>query len=300
MSVLEKVNNLFDSQLKEWGLASKNYAGLRNVQDREVDFGNCIVRLQYNPERIVSTGAKVGKEDIKKRKCFLCEENRPDEQREVVYRDKYNILVNPFPILPIHFTIPTIEHVPQTIKDFEDMLFLSRDMEEYSIIYNAPDCGASAPDHMHFQAGTKNFTQTERELSNLMRTARVLDFEMDTVVYHAIDYLRTCYIIVSTSFDKSVLEFNKIINERCVVSIQHSEPRINVICRYDEGRWTTMIFPRKKHRSSHYINMDDQILISPGAIDMAGVMITPKLNDFNRVCKRKIAEIFDEVTLWSY
>jgi len=297
MSVLEKVNNLFDSQLKEWVLAGENYADFLNVQEREVEFDNCIVRLQFNPERIVSTGAKVGKEDIKKRKCFLCEENRPLEQRGVVYRKKYNILVNPFPILPVHFTIPTIDHVPQSIRDFEDMLFLARDLEEYSIIYNAPDCGASAPDHMHFQAGTKNFTQTERELPDLMRTSQVLDFEMDTVVYHAIDYLRTCYIIVSRDFNKSVLEFYKIINEKCVMSLQHAEPRINVICRYDDGLWTTIIFPRKKHRSSHYINLDDQIMISPGTIDMAGVLITPRHNDFLRVCKRKIAEIFDEVTL---
>jgi hypothetical protein len=297
MSVLEKVNELFNSQLKEWNLAAGNYAGLLNVQEREVEYDNCLIRLQYNPERIVSTGAKVGKEDIKKRKCFLCEENRPSEQRGVVYRDKYNILVNPFPILPVHFTIPTIDHVPQTIVDFEDMLFLARDLEEYSIIYNAPDCGASAPDHMHFQAGTKDFTQTERELHDLMRSSQVLDFKMDTIVYHAIDYLRTCYIIVSKDFDKSVFEFHRIINERCVMSLQHTEPRINVICRYDNGIWTTIIFPRKKHRSSHYINLDDQIMISPGAIDMAGVMITPRHNDFTRVCRKKIAEIYEEVTL---
>lgn len=297
MSILEQVNNLFDSQLKNWSLAGKNYAGLLNVQEREVEFDNCLVRLQFNPERIVSTGAKVGKEDIKKRKCFLCGENRPEEQRGVAYRAKYNILVNPFPILPVHFTIPTIDHVPQTIEFFEDMLFLARDLEEYSIIYNSPDCGASAPDHMHFQAGTKNFTQTERELPELMRRSQVLDFEKDTIVYHAIDYLRTCYIIVSKDFNKSVVEFYRILNERCVTSLQYAEPRINVICRYDKGLWTTIIFPRKKHRSSHYINLDDQIMISPGTIDMAGVMITPRLDDFKKVSKRNIAEILNEVTL---
>ncbi len=297
MSVLKEVNDLFDSQLKEWGLAGINYAGLLNVEERVVEYDHCLVRLQYNPERIVSTGAKVGKDDIKKRKCFLCETNRPSEQRGVVYRNKYNILVNPFPILPVHFTIPTIDHVKQTIADFEDMLFLARDLEDYSIIYNAPDCGASAPDHMHFQAGTKNFTQTERELPDLLRSSQVLDFEMDTVVYHAINYLRTCYIITSRDFNKSVLEFYKIINEKCVMSLQYIEPRINVICRYDDGIWTTIVFPRKKHRSSHYINMDDQIMISPGTIDMAGVLITPRYRDFQRVCKIKIAEIFDEVSL---
>lgn len=300
MTILDKVNNLFESQLEEWALAKKNYSGLQNVEERDVEYKYCHIRLQFNPERIVSTGAKVGKDDIKKRKCFLCENNRPEEQRGVVYREKYNILVNPFPILPVHFTIPTIDHAPQSINDFEDMLFLARDLSEYSIIYNAPDCGASAPDHMHFQAGTKDFTQTERELHHIMRTAQVLDFEMDTVVYHAFEYLRTCYVIVSTSFDKTVREFNKIIKERCLISTQYNEPRINIICRYDEGRWTTIIFPRKKHRSSHYINVDNQIMISPGTIDMAGVMITPREKDFKNVCKLKIAEIFDEVTLWPY
>lgn len=300
MSILKEVNNLFESQLREWGLAGKNYAGLRNVEERELDFKHCNIRLQFNPERIVSTGAKVGKEDIKKRKCFLCEANRPVEQRGVVYRNKYNILVNPFPIMPVHFTIPTIDHIAQSINDFEDMLFLARDLSDYSIIYNAPDCGASAPDHMHFQAGTKDFTQTERELADIMRTAQVIDFEMDTVVYHAFEYLRTCYVVVSTSFDKTVAEFKKIVKNRCLISDQYSEPRLNIICRYDDGRWTTIIFPRKKHRSSHYINMDKQILISPGTIDMAGVMITPREEDFNNVCKLKIAEIFDEVTFWPF
>lgn len=300
MDVLTKVKDLFACQLKDWELAARNYSGLLNIKEKEVEFDNCTVRLQFNPERIVSTSAKVGREDIKKRKCFLCDENRPAEQRSVVYRNKYNILVNPFPILPVHFTISTIDHTPQSINSFEDMLFLARDLNEYTIIYNAPDCGASAPDHMHFQAGTKDYTQTEKELPELMRSSQVLDFEMDTVVYNAINYLRTCYIIVSKDFDKSVKEFYKIINQRCVMSLQHSEPRINVVCRYDDGIWTTIIFPRRRHRSSHYINIDDQIMISPGTIDMAGVMITPRLNDYNRVCKKKIAEIYDEVTLWPY
>lgn len=297
MSLQDRVENLFESQLREWSLAQRNYCGLLNVEEREVKYSNFSIRLQYNPERIVSTGAKVSKEDIRKRKCFLCEENRPVEQRGIVYRGKYNILINPYPILPVHFTIPTIDHTPQTINDFEDMLLLARDLEKYSIIYNSPDCGASAPDHMHFQAGTKNFTQTERELPDLMRSSQVIDFEMDTIVYHAIDYLRTCYIIVSKDFDKSLEAFRRIINERCVMSLQYAEPRINVICRYDQGRWTTIIFPRKKHRPSHYINIDDQIMISPGTIDMAGVVITPRQHDYQRVCKNKIAEIFQEVSL---
>ncbi len=296
MTILNKVNNLFVSQLKEWSLAKTNYASLESVEERSINFKACSIRLQFNPERIVSTGAKVDKEDIKNRKCFLCEKNRPKEQKGIVYRNKYCILVNPFPILPVHFTIPTIEHIAQSINDFEDMLLLARDISDYTIIYNAPSCGASAPDHLHFQAGTKNFTQTERELPKIIRVAKVLYSDKNMVVYHTCEYLRTCYILVSTSFDKMIKEFSKIVKNSCLVLTEYNEPCANIICRYDNDRWTTIIFPRKKHRSSHYTDENNKIMISPGTIDMAGVMITPEKKDFNRVCDSDIIEIFKEVT----
>ncbi|HNZ62580.1 MAG TPA: DUF4922 domain-containing protein, partial [Paludibacteraceae bacterium] len=152
-----KVKNLFKEQVSEWDLAKKNYEDLKNVQIKSFSFGDFEIVVQFNPARIVSSGAKVDEKTIKERKCFLCKENLPPQQKGVD-AGEYSILVNPYPIFPEHFTIPRKEHIPQQIKPFfSDMLELAKSMDEFVVFYNGPKCGASAPDHLHFQAGTKNF-----------------------------------------------------------------------------------------------------------------------------------------------
>ena len=157
MQINQQVKALFNEQTANWALARNNFEGLKTVQTKTFAFGDYDVRVQFNPARIVSSGAKVDAKTIAERKCFLCAANRPAEQRSVEFGD-YEILVNPFPIFPEHFTIPRKEHVDQQIKPFfADMLRLAKAMDEYLVFYNGPRCGASAPDHMHFQAGTKDF-----------------------------------------------------------------------------------------------------------------------------------------------
>ena len=121
------------------------------------------MKVQFNPGRYISTSAKVDEKSINDRKCFLCPANLPEEQKGILYEEEYLILGNPFPIFPEHFTIPNINHVPQQIKNnFPLMLKLTKDLSKhYVVLYNGPKCGASAPDHFHFQAGTKNFMPIE-------------------------------------------------------------------------------------------------------------------------------------------
>jgi len=165
-----QISSLLAEQKKSWKLARDNYAGLKTVRTKSFSFGDFEVKVQFNPARIVSSGAKVDAKTIAERKCFLCADNRPAEQRAVEFGD-YEILVNPFPIFPEHFTIPRKEHVDQQIKPyFADMLQLAEVLDDYLIFYNGPRCGASAPDHMHFQAGTKDFLPLVNDYKRLKAT----------------------------------------------------------------------------------------------------------------------------------
>lgn len=285
---------LFESQIREWSLAKVNYEALKGVVERSVEFDNCTIRLQFNPARIFSTGAKVTKKDIEKRACFLCASNRPQEQKSIDYKGKYELLVNPFPIMPKHFTIASKEHIPQSANYFPDILSLAYDLHDYSIVYNGAECGASAPDHMHFQAGSKDFIQSE--LDSIIRNWDSMEALPGLIEYTANDYLRRTILIRSDDSDKIISEYNNIIENKVHFSSQHKDAKLNIICRYDDGVWTVIIFLRDAHRPSHY-HRADNILISPGVIDMGGVFICPRKEDFLNVTKQDIIDIFKEVSL---
>lgn len=172
-----QLKSLLTEQKENWELARTNFAGLKTVRTKSFNFGDFEVKVQFNPARIVSSGAKVDAKTIAERKCFLCTENRPAEQTAVDAGD-YLVLVNPFPIFPEHFTIPRKEHVDQQIKPyFADMLELAEALDDYLIFYNGPRCGASAPDHMHFQAGTKNFLPLVNDYKRLKDTQIIIEVE---------------------------------------------------------------------------------------------------------------------------
>ena len=171
-----KVRQLLDAQLTNWEQARNNYNALANVEVKEVEINGFPVKIQFNPGRIQSSAAKVDAKSIQERKCFLCAANSPAVQEGIDYSGvagEYEILINPFPIFPKHLTIPDKKHVNQTIGDnnlkgrFEDMLDLSKILDEYVLFYNGPKCGASAPDHIHFQAGNKGFLPLEDNYSAL-------------------------------------------------------------------------------------------------------------------------------------
>jgi ATP adenylyltransferase/5',5'''-P-1,P-4-tetraphosphate phosphorylase II len=152
----EQVNGLISRQMNDWSLAGNNYAALAGVKVKRFEVNGREVQVQFNPARIVSSAAKVDDKSLSERRCFLCAANRPVEQEGLAWGDLYTILVNPFPIFPRHLTIPSNNHKPQRIKGrIGDMLGLAADLHDFVIFYNGPKCGASAPDHCHFQAGSK-------------------------------------------------------------------------------------------------------------------------------------------------
>ena len=203
-----QVKSLFDEQVANWELARRNFAGLKTVQTKTFNFDDFDIKVQFNPARIVSSGAKVDAKTIAERKCFLCSEHLPTEQKGIE-AGNYTILVNPFPIFPEHFTIPHTEHIRQQIKPFfGDMLELAKAMDDYLIFYNGPKCGASAPDHMHFQAGTRDFLPLISDYKRLKATHTDVLVEDDKyTVFCMKNYLRTVYCIESGNTKESKLVF---------------------------------------------------------------------------------------------
>lgn len=160
----QTIHNLLTGQLASWETARNNYAALSGVRVKELNVNGIPYKVQFNPARIVSSGAKVDAKSIQERKCFLCPANLPPVQKGIPFGGHYHILVNPFPIFPRHLTIPELAHTPQRIASrFTDMLELAEALTEYTIFYNGPRCGASAPDHAHFQAGNKGFMPIEKD-----------------------------------------------------------------------------------------------------------------------------------------
>ena len=203
MMIKDQVNELFEQQLSVWEMARNNFEGLKTVQIREFDFDGFGVKVQFNPARMVSSGAKVDAKTIAQRKCFLCAANRPEVQRGIEWRD-YDILINPFPIFTRHLTIPRREHVDQRLVPYiSDMFDLARELPDFVVFYNGPKCGASAPDHMHFQAGNADFLPLVSDYFNLKAkgkcTKHNAKFTTEGVDVYTIDnYLRVVYCIESS------------------------------------------------------------------------------------------------------
>ncbi len=296
----EAAKTLFDLQCKDWKFCGDNYHQLKNVKVKEFRFGSYKIKGQFNPGRLISTSAKVDPKSIQERKCFLCEENLPPEQKGIIYKDSYWILVNPYPIFPTHFTLTNLKHQPQRIIDtFPDLLSFSKDLAKYyTVIYNGPRCGASAPDHLHFQAGNKYFMPIDDEADLLANEfGKVIIDNQDITALAVDDGLRKFILIESINkklaiefFDKFYKFYSELVNES-------QEPLQNIVCFYnDEFGWRIIIFLRSKHRSHHYFEQgENQTLVSPAAIDLGGVCIFPREEDFNKLNENLIREIFTEV-----
>ena len=292
-----QVKSLFDEQVANWELARRNFAGLKTVQTKTFNFGDFDIKVQFNPARIVSSGAKVDAKTIAERKCFLCSEHLPTEQKGIE-AGNYTILVNPFPIFPEHFTIPHTEHIRQQIKPFfGDMLELAKAMDDYVIFYNGPKCGASAPDHMHFQAGTRDFLPLISDYKRLKATHTDVLVEDDKyTVFCMKNYLRTVYCIESGNAKESKLVFNSL-----YTNLQQSnteEPMMNVVCTFEDGIWYTFVLPRKEFRPWQFTaEGDQQLMVSPATVEMCGIFITPIEQHFEKITKEDVISILEQVSL---
>lgn len=292
------LEQLHQRQMKCFELAKQNFSSLQQAIYREIPFKNFSIRLQYNPVRIRSTNAKVDQATIQKRPCFLCRENMPKEQEGIAYANRYHIFVNPYPIFHHHFTVPTDAHTPQSIvPHLEDLWQLAFDFPNYTIFYNGPDCGASAPDHCHFQIAPRNQMPLEQDIDN-PQLKKNLQQENRYCISILNNYLREVIILKVT--DKTILSqlFIKIHNQLSLFTPQLNEPMMNLLCWFKKDTWTLCIFPRKLGRPKQFFAKgEEKILFSPGCVDMAGLIIAPRKEDFERYSIPLLFDLFKQVTL---
>ena len=298
MTIQEKVNELFEQQLSVWEMARNNFEGLKTVQIREFDFDGFGVKVQFNPARMVSSGAKVDAKTIAQRKCFLCAANRPEVQRGIEWRD-YDILINPFPIFTRHLTIPRREHVDQRLVPYiSDMFDLARELPDFVVFYNGPKCGASAPDHMHFQAGNADFLPLVSDYFNLKANGKCTkQCTIDGADVYTIDnYLRVVYCIESADAEALRQAFMKLYNSW--VKEEEVEPMMNVVCLYRDNKWYLFVIPRGAFRPWQYTaEGDKQLLVSPATVEVSGLFITPVKEHFERITKEDVVDILSQCTI---
>ena len=296
----ETLHRFFDLQLSQWPEALQRYRDLTEVQTKELHVGKLTLAAQYNPARIRSTGASITKQALAERPCFLCKENRPKEQLTFHLPTlTSHLLVNPFPILPMHFTLPTDEHQPQRIKPlFGQMMELLTKYPELTVFYNGPRCGASAPDHAHLQAGTTGMLPLQKDWLRLAGNMKPIAHPDDDALIAIItDY--PCTAVAICSKDSTVVEhlFMQLYNTLPIME-DEEEPMMNVVSWREKDNFITVVFPRKKHRPDcYYKEGDERLLVSPGALDMAGLLITPREEDFHKLDAEKAVAILQECSL---
>lgn len=292
----EKVARLLSEQLSEWPLAQANYQALSAVCVKQLHVGGIAYKVQYNPARIASSGAKTDAQSIQARKCFLCASNRPAEQRGIPFKEHYEVLVNPYPIFPKHLTIPDATHTEQGIEGrIHDMLELAQALPDFTIFYNGPRCGASAPDHMHFQAGSRGFMPIETDWKE--RKGEKVVQQGNATLWRMNDAPRNTLVIESTCIDDAERLFNDIYHN-LPTPLADEEPMMNLLAMYDEGKWILFLLLRRKHRPSCYTAQgNEQLLCSPASVDLGGVLILPIAEDFEKITDEMAENIVSEVCL---
>ena len=287
------ISRFFNRQLEMWEDARHRFRDLKHVEVRQLSDQ---LKVQFNPARIVSTGAKIDKHTLGERPCFLCERNRPKEQMTKQIDDHFQLLVNPFPILPVHFTIPATKHQPQSIyRHYGEMHRLLSLHSELMVFYNGPKCGASAPDHLHFQAGTSGVlplqTNWQRLSRNLTDVISLTDEEKISVLR---DFLVSAFVIISKSEDSDEELFHRLYRSMPMRG-DESEPMMNIIAWRKGDEFISVVIPREKHRpDAYFAEGEAQMMVSPGALDMAGLIITPREEDFSKINLDKATALLRE------
>lgn len=316
----EAVNTFFDEQMKAWPEIREHFKDLEDsVLTRKLSTKHGELAVQFNPRRIVSTGARTDKRAVRKRPCFLCDRNRPPEQTELVVEGHYHILANPFPILPGHLTIPTRRHVPQALETLLPAFGkLAWAMPDRVVFYNGARCGASAPDHAHLQAGERGLVPLERDwkfyenrLEKIypLKGAEEADLEergytgKGTGIYLLKGYVCPAFVVKGCPPGSDYFLLKKLLGQLPVEAGQ-AEPDMNLLAWRQEGNLTEpdqvviVLFPRKKHRPDCYYGEGEaRLLVSPGALDMGGLLITPREEDYMRLTGKMASAILKEVTL---
>lgn len=290
----QQIESLLLSQKKDWKLACDNYASLTHVQTRCFEGDSRLTILQFNPERIRSSAAKIDKASLAARPCFFC--HRPEEQKSVVFNDLFEILVNPYPIFNDHLTVPLRRHEKQQIAPYYgDMLDLASALPGYALFYNGPKCGASAPDHMHFQAGRQEDFPI---VGSWLKTLKEIAWEgVRTRLYALMIHLPATFILVS-DYKAEIMEVFTLLYDHLTVKPGDYEPMMNVLTWEEGDFWITCVFPRRELRPScYYAEGDDNILISPATVEMSGLFVVPLEKDFRKVTYADLEKVWREVSI---
>ncbi|HOP86797.1 MAG TPA: DUF4922 domain-containing protein [Syntrophorhabdaceae bacterium] len=290
---------LLEEQKKTWPELKDAHEYLKHIKVRDIQCNGYSVKIQHNLKRAKSSTASCDIAQINSRQCFLCIENLPKAQRGILYRDEYLILCNPAPVFPNHLTISNLKHIPQGIaKNINILIQLSQDLgPDWLILYNGPKCGASAPDHLHFQAIPRGHTPVEKDLQD--KDKFVLSAQSEGVsIYKSKDIGREIIIFEGVDKDAIAGVFKSFLEALRSVVKTEDEPMINILCFVEGGKWYILVFPRAKHRPEAFFRDDDEkITVSPAVIEMAGVIITPFERDFLRLDASKVEAIYREVSL---
>lgn len=293
------LQRFFFRQLETWPEARSHYRGLRAVKTRSLAVGDASLMVQYNPARAVSTAADVSKAAVSTRPCFLCEANRPSEQMKRDVGGGFQMLVNPFPILPMHFTIAARRHQPQSILQcYGEIHALLEAFPSLMVFYNGPRCGASAPDHMHLQAGTSGVLPLQREWHRISRSLTpIITAGDDESLSVAFGEASPLFAIRTKTASASARLFHRLYNS-LPLRDGETEPMMNIVAWRQGEEYISVVFPRAKHRPGcYYKEGTERLLVSPGAIDMAGIIITVRPEDYARIDATTVAAILREVSL---
>ncbi|MHB8108933.1 MAG: DUF4922 domain-containing protein [Syntrophorhabdaceae bacterium] len=300
-------HDLISEQIVSWPAYKDAWDSLKDIKSRSIQCEGFSVRLIFNPGRAINTSARVDPEDIKQRPCFLCPANLPVGQKGILYQDNFLVLVNPRPVLPGHLTVAHTTHYPQGIRDnIEIFLELTADIgPAFTTLYNGPRCGASAPDHLHFQAVPSSGIDLDVMINRMEDFAippwlistrdalvsRGVDLGREVVCIHCDD--PSTIAAIFRDYMKGLFDTNEDSGE----SVRR-EPMVNVAACYEGGTWKVFIFPRKAHRPAAFYRQDDgRIIVSPAVMEMAGIIVTPREHDFEHLTAPMIEQIYREVSL---
>jgi hypothetical protein len=321
-TLADRVDSLIRYQTGNWPMLRAGYSGLEDIKTKRLENPNSpgsFVMVQHNPARIRSTAASVDQASIQSRKCFLCPENLPAEEMGLEYGHEFVVACNPYPVLDRHLSIIHRQHIEQRIAGHETtLLALARDLgPDYMVLYNGPRCGASAPDHLHLQACSPGDLPIENALGRLKFIARRdgdADPHRGTAVGILEDFGRSVVVVrggaakevsgmitrLLASFERATAATGETATavEQNLAVPDNSEPMINIIATHSGGVWTVYLFPRARHRPAcFFAEGDDRMTVSPGAIDMAGVLVVPREEDFARISVEQAIAIFSEVSV---
>lgn len=294
-----KIEFLFENQLETWNMARNHYRQFESVQRRTIEFDGFELIVQHNPARARSTCADLSKPAIESRPCFLCAANLPADQKGFPLLDRYLLLVNPFPIFERHLTISDFAHTPQNIANrLNDMLQMARLLEGFTVFYNGPLCGASAPDHFHFQAVQSGEMPIEKELIAMKENlGKILVNEEDIQISIFEKYLREVVLFESTYAEPIDFFFEQMVKQ-LPTEQTGGEPMMNLLASFQNGNYRLLLFPRKAQRPQCYFRSDkSRILVSPASVELGGVVVTPREEDFNKITKADLEQIFGDVSL---